>query len=88
MKKNIVIASPFFIIVANFGVAFASGKVIGKWAFIPMVLIGWTIWLFFILKYGGINSIKKRLGNSKGGIGWGILALIIGLITLLKFPSR
>jgi len=84
-KKHIVIASPFLIILANFGVALAFGKIIGKWAFIPMVLFGWAIWSFFILKYGGINSIKKWLGNSKSGIGWGILAVIIGLITLPLF---
>ena len=73
------------IILANFGVALVFGKIIGKWAFIPMVLFGWAIWSFFILKYGGINSIKKWLGNSKSGIGWGILAVIIGLITLPLF---
>ena len=84
-KKHIVIASPFLIILANFGVALAFGKIIGKWTFIPMVLIGWTVWSFFILKYGGIDSIKKWLGNPKSGIGWGILAVIIGLITLPLF---
>ena len=84
-KKSIVIASPFLIILANVGVAFAAGKIIGKWAFIPMVLIGWTIWLFFILKYGKIHSIKKWLGKSKGKIGWAVLAMIIGLMTLPLF---
>ncbi len=81
-SKQIVIASPFLIIIANFGAAFIFGKIIGKWAFIPMVLIGWFVWSFFILKYGGIKSIKKWLGKPKGGMIWGIIALIIGLMTL------
>ena len=84
-KRHIVIASPFLIIAANFGVALLFGKIIGKWAFIPMVLIGWTFWLFFILKYGGVESIKKWLERPKGGFGWGFLALIIGLIPLPIF---
>lgn len=84
-KRKIVIASPFLIIMANIGIAFAFREIIGKWAFIPMILVGWTIWLFLILKYGGIKSIKKWLDKPKGGIGWGLLALIIGLITLPLF---
>lgn len=84
-KKHIVIASPFLIVLANFAVALTFGKIIGKWAFIPMVLIGWSVWSFLILKYGGINSIKKWLGKPKGGFGWGILAVLIGLITLPLF---
>ena len=60
-KRNIVIASPFLIIAVNFGIAFTFGEFIEKWAFIPMVLIGWALWLFFILKYAGVESIKKWL---------------------------
>ncbi len=84
-KRNIVIASPFLIIATNFGVAFLFGALIGKWAFMPMVLIGWALWLFFILKYGGPDSIKKWLQKTKGGFGWGVLALTVGLIPLPLF---
>ncbi len=84
-KRNIVIASPFLIIATNFGVAFLFGALIGKWAFMPMVLIGWALWLFFILKYGGPGSIKKWLQKAKGGFGWGFLALTVGLIPLPLF---
>jgi len=84
-KRNIVIASPFLIIAVNFGVAFTFGEIIGKWAFVPMVLVGWTLWLFFILKYGGVDSIKKWLKKPDGALGWGLFALIIGLIPLPIF---
>ena len=40
--KQIVVASPILIIVANFASAYAFRAIIGKWAFIPMILIGWT----------------------------------------------
>lgn len=84
-KRDIVIASPFLIIAVNFGIAFTFGQIIEKWAFVPMVLIGWALWLFFILKYAGLESIKKWLKRPKKGFGWGVLALIIGLIPLPIF---
>ena len=84
-QKNIVIASPFLIIGTNLGVAYGFGQIMGKWAFIPMVLIGWALWLFFSLKYGGTASVKQWLKKPQGKIWWGLLALIIGLITLPIF---
>ncbi len=84
-KRNIVLTSPFLIIAVNFGIAFVFGQIIGKWAFIPMILFGWTLWLFFILKYAGFDSIKKWLKKPEGAIGWGLLALIVGLIPLPIF---
>ncbi len=84
-KNKIVIVSPFLIIAANFGVAYIFGQIIGKWAFIPMILVGWALWLFFILKFGGVGSIKKWLKKPSGPFGWGILAIIIGLIPLPIF---
>ena len=84
-KRNIVIVSPFLIITINFAVAVTFGQIIGKWAFIPMILIGWTLWLFFILKYGETDSIKKWLKKPERAIGWGLLALLVGLIPLPIF---
>lgn len=84
-KKNVVIASPFLIIAVNFGVAYIFGGIIGKWAFIPMVLVGWVLWLFFILKYGGVDSIQKWLKKSTGAFSWNLLAIIVGLIPLPLF---
>lgn len=84
-QKNIVIASPFLIIATNLVVAYLFGALIGKWAFLPMMLIGWSLWLFFILKYGKVESIKKWLQKPKGKLGWGILALIIGFLPLPVF---
>lgn len=84
-KKNIVLASPFLIIAVNFGVAYSFGKIIGKWAFIPIILIEWCLFAYFILRFGGKESIKKWLGKSKGSIGWNILALLIGILPLPLF---
>ena len=80
-----VVLSPFLIIAVYFGAAFAFGQIIGKWAFIPMILMGWTIWLFLILKYGGFASIKKWLRKPTGNKWWIVLAILIGLIPFPLF---
>jgi len=83
--RRIVILSPFLIIAVNFGIAYTFGQLIGKWAFIPMVSIGWILWLFFILKFGGTKSAKNWLKKPKGKIWWAFLAILIGLIPLPLF---
>ena len=86
MKKNpIVILSPFIIIAVNLFVAYAFGLIIGKWAFIPMILIGWVLWSFFILKYGGLKSIKRWLKKPRGKYYWIAIAIIVGLLPLPLF---
>ena len=84
-KKQIVFASPFLIIAINFGIAFLSGNIIGKWAFIPIILIEWCLFLFFILRYTEKETRKKWLQKSKGSFGWNILALFIGILPLPLF---
>ena len=83
--KRIVVLSPFLIIAVNFGIAYTFGELIGKWAFIPMITIGWVLWLFLILKFGGIESTKNWIKKPTGKIWWSILAILIGLIPLPLF---
>jgi hypothetical protein len=58
-KKNSILASPFLIIAISFGIAFLFGNIIGKWAFIPIILIQWCLFLFFILRYTEKETRKK-----------------------------
>jgi membrane protease YdiL (CAAX protease family) len=84
-ERQVVITSPFLIISVNFGVAFLFGQWIGKWAFVPMIVIGWMLWLFFILRYGKGPSVKSWLQKPTGSKGWMVLAIITGLIPLPLF---
>lgn len=84
-KKQIVISSPFLIIVVNLGIAYTLGQVFGKWVFMPMILIGWILWSFFILKYGGFESVKLWLKKPTGKFWWSFLAIFVGLIPLPLF---
>lgn len=83
--QQIVLASPFLIIAVNFGVAFTFGHFIGKWAFIPIILIEWCFFLFFILKYTERETRKNWLRKSKGSFGWNLFAVFIGLLPLPLF---
>lgn len=84
-KEKIVLASPFLIITINFMVAFIFGAIIGKWAFIPIILIEWSIFLYFIFRYTEKETRKKWLKKSKSSFAWNILALFIGLLPLPLF---
>ncbi|UII26058.1 CPBP family intramembrane metalloprotease [Fulvivirga maritima] len=84
-KKQVVLLSPFLIIAINFEGAFVFGSVIGKWAFIPIILIEWGVFLYFIFKYTASETRKAWLQKSKGAFGWNILALFIGLLPLPLF---
>jgi len=84
--KRIVLISPFLITIVNVIIAFAFGEIIGKWAFIPIVLIEWVLFLFFVFKYGGgAASIKNWLQKPKSFSIWTVLTVLMGLITLPLF---
>lgn len=84
-RKRIVLASPFLIIAISFGIAFLFGNIIGKWAFIPIILVQWCLFMFFILRYTEKATRKKFLQKSKRSFGWNILALFVGIIPLPLF---
>lgn len=84
-KRAIVLASPILIIAINLIVAYAFGQIIGKWAFIPIILIEWCLFMYFVLRYAGWIQIRGWLEKSKQGFGWNILALFIGLVPLPLF---
>lgn len=84
-KKAVVLLSPFLIMAINVVVAILFGRMIGKWAFVPIILIEWCLFVFFILRFGGTASIRDWLRPPTGSFGWNILALVVGLIPLPLF---
>jgi len=84
-KRDIVIVSPLVTLVVNFASAYILGYFIGKWAFVPMIILGWLTWSFFILKYGSRDYLERWLQKCSGLYGWKILAIIVGLIPLPLF---
>jgi len=84
-KREIIIASPFLIISVNLIVAGLFGKIFQKWAFIPIILIEWCLFLFYILKFTDKETRVSWLKKSQGVFGWNALALVIGFLPLPIF---
>lgn len=84
-KKQILLASPFCITIIGFATALLFGNLIGKWAFIPIILIGWSIMILIILRYAGIKSIKKWLHKPQKNYIWPILSVFLGLTSIPVF---
>lgn len=85
INKQIVYLSPFLIMIVNCVVAILFGKIIGKWAFIPIILIEWCLFIFFIIKYNKKNKINMWLGKPQGSLIWFILPILIGFSTIPIF---
>ncbi len=64
-KNKIVLASPFIIIGINFIIAYLFGQFMGKWVFIPIILIEWCLFLFFIIKYTSKETRSEWLQKPK-----------------------
>ena len=83
--KTIILLSPILIIIVNILTAVVFGKIIGKWAFIPLILIEWIIFIFFINKYGEKDASRKWLLRSNKNWGWNILTVLIGVLPIPIF---
>lgn len=84
-KRTLVILSPFLIMLVNLLVAIVAGHYIGKWAFVPIILIEWGLFLVFISKYGGKVTLRNWLKPSKVGLGWIIATLVVAITPLPIF---
>jgi len=79
-KSLIVIGSPLIIMATNFLSAYFFGALIGKWVFIPIILIEWCLFIFFIAKFGGKTSIKLWLRPPDHISFWTFFAVALGLV--------
>lgn len=84
-NQYIVLASPFIIIFTNFLVALAFGPFLDKWTFIPIILVEWCLFAFFIFKYAGAVAIQQWVQKPKGNWGWTIATLFIAITPLPIF---
>lgn len=84
-KRTIVLLSPFIIILITYLIAHVFGKLMGKWAFIPIILSMWILSSLFIIKYEEKGVIKKWLKKAKSPVGWTILSILVALIPLPIF---
>ena len=84
-KRKIVLLSPVIIIMVNIVTGYFFGNMLEKWAFIPVILIEWGLFLFLILRYATEDFIKKGLHSSGKNWGWNVLTVLLGLTPLPIF---
>jgi membrane protease YdiL (CAAX protease family) len=79
-RKLIAIISPFLVILLGFICSKLLSTYINEWAFVPVMIIYWTITVFIVYKSIGINKIKEYFIKPIGNRLWLILAIIIGVM--------
>ena len=84
-RRAVVLLSPWIIIAINFITAYVAGDLIGKWAFVPIILIEWCLFMAVVLWAGGAQTIKKWLQPPRKKRLYLILALLSGCIPLPIF---
>lgn len=80
-----IIFSPFVILAIGFLIAKVTGTFLGIWAWIPIALSMWSMFVIVIAWSGGATTISQWLGKPGSSAGWSVLALAVGLIPLPLF---
>lgn len=84
-SQRAVVLSPFLILSVNIITAFTFGKLIAKWAFAPVILTEWGLFVYFIIKYRDKASVISWLGKADKNYGWHFACLSIGFLPLPIF---
>lgn len=63
--RNVVLLSPILVLVVSFLNAWLFGLWLDKWAFVPIMLINWVLWTFFVLRYGGGDGFSVQSSSQK-----------------------
>lgn len=80
-----VVFSPVGIVAIGFVIANLTGLFLGIWAWIPIALSMWSMFVLVIIWSGEAGSMRQWLSKPREAAGWSAVALAIGLIPLPLF---
>jgi membrane protease YdiL (CAAX protease family) len=83
MRQRIIIVSPLLIIASGHIVARIAGRSMGVWAWIPVVIWLWVLFLAAVLM--GRGNVRRWLGPPRRWSWWSIAAVAVGLLPLPLF---
>ncbi len=84
-NRTLIVFSPFIICLLGFALVVSFKGLLGKWVFIPLIVIEWSILAFFILKFGTKESFQKWLGKPVRNYVWPVFSISLGLISIPVF---
>ncbi len=74
--------SPVLLIVACSVSAVLFKSILGKWVFIPVFVLYWSLSFLVVLKYADVSGIKNWFKKPDGKIKWLVISIIAGFIPL------
>lgn len=87
-RQTVILLSPFVVIALAHVTARVTGIWLGVWAWVPVILVFWTTIGWLIAWSGGRESARRWLSRPRGGWGWFVLALVVGLIPAFIFVQN
>lgn len=86
-RIGLAVFSLFIICLLGFALVLAFKGLMGKWVFIPLIVIEWCVLAFFILKFGRKESIQKWLSKPAKSYLWPVFSISLGLLSILIFVA-
>ena len=83
-QRAIVFSPPVVILIGAIVIRLAQGS-LEVWAWVPWILVYWTLIGFLVLWGGGKQSIKRWIGRPQGNWMWSALAVLLVLPSLPMF---
>ena len=89
MRRNLILLSPFVVILLGQLAARTLGPAIGIWSWVPLNIGYWTMIILLIKWGGGRQAILKWLRPSEGNWRWPVLAIVIAVVPTVPmlFPD-
>jgi membrane protease YdiL (CAAX protease family) len=85
LDRKYILYTPILVIFTNVFIAFFFGRWMGKWVFIPIILIEWVLYVLFISLFSSKIQLKNWIKPSKKQYSWQVLTIIIALLPLPIF---
>ena len=86
-RRWILIFSPIAVIALCRAVQRLAGALLGVWAWLPTMLVFWSLVALLMASGGRGWPMSTWLGRPRGGSLWSVLAVAVGLISVGEFVS-
>ncbi len=87
VRRWILILSPIGVIALCHAVQRILGAVLGVWAWLPTMLVFWSLVALLIASAGRGHPMRTWLGPPRGKRLWSVLAVAVGLLSVGEFLS-